>query len=199
MLAVKRFDEKDGQRLGFEDFTVLNAKTAEQKYKGSIESGLLRRAAEFTRGAERGRALESIYHQTVLNTMLRNGDAHLKNYGLLYERADGDAWLSPAFDIVTTTAWIKDDLQALMLNGTRRWPVRDELLKLAPRAKLTRAKAVSIIDQTADALERVLPQLRDRLLESGYEETAEAVVEAWTTGLESVADRVPSRALSHMP
>jgi len=37
-LVVERFDLKDGDYLGFEDFCVLNGKTSSQKYDGSYES-----------------------------------------------------------------------------------------------------------------------------------------------------------------
>ena len=45
-LLVERFDLRDGVYLGFEDFCVLNGKTASQKYDGSYE-GVTRRIRDF--------------------------------------------------------------------------------------------------------------------------------------------------------
>ncbi len=56
-----------------------------------------------------------------MNILLANGDAHLKNWTLLY----GDKItpeLSPAYDIVTTRAYIEDEAKyALNLGKTKEW------------------------------------------------------------------------------
>lgn len=55
-----------------------------------------------------------------LSCMVGNGDAHLKNFGLLYADPLGtDAKLSPAYDIVNTTAYIPEDALALTLAGSK--------------------------------------------------------------------------------
>jgi len=52
--------------------------------------------------------------------MVGNGDAHLKNFGLLYRDPLGaDARLAPAYDIVNTTAYIEEDTLALQLAGSK--------------------------------------------------------------------------------
>jgi serine/threonine-protein kinase HipA len=49
------------------------------------------------------------------------GDTHLKNFGVLYDDPNGSVNLSPAFDIVSTTAYIRKDLAALTLGGSKKW------------------------------------------------------------------------------
>lgn len=66
---------------------------------------------------------------------MRNGDAHLKNFGVLYD--DQATWLAPLFDVVTTTIYpyerggveVTDRTMALRLltRGERRYPLPEEL------------------------------------------------------------------------
>jgi serine/threonine-protein kinase HipA len=52
--------------------------------------------------------------------MVGNGDAHLKNFGVLYtDPTSNDVRMSPAYDIVNTTCYIPEDGLALSLKGTR--------------------------------------------------------------------------------
>jgi serine/threonine-protein kinase HipA len=82
---VKRFDLKsDGSKLGYEDFCVLNGLPATEKYKGGYEMRLFKRAREFVDIRELKRALEDLFKLFVLNCAIRNGDAHLKNFGIVY-------------------------------------------------------------------------------------------------------------------
>lgn len=56
-----------------------------------------------------------------MNHLLRNGDAHLKNYGVLYERDYEDARLAPIYDVITTTIYIKNDIPALKMGDGKLW------------------------------------------------------------------------------
>ncbi|MEX5543844.1 HipA domain-containing protein, partial [Pseudomonas poae] len=57
----------------------------------------------------------------LVNILLANGDAHLKNWSMIYP--DGrNAELSPAYDIVVTKAYITDENQyALNMGGRKNW------------------------------------------------------------------------------
>lgn len=61
---------------------------------------------------------------------IENGDAHLKNFAVIYESPEHEIRLSPAFDIVSTTPYLPRDTLALTLGGTKSFPSRDSLLKL---------------------------------------------------------------------
>lgn len=56
-----------------------------------------------------------------MNHLLRNGDGHLKNYGILYENDYEDARLAPIYDVITTTVYIKNDIPALKLGDGKLW------------------------------------------------------------------------------
>ena len=56
-----------------------------------------------------------------LNVLLGNGDAHIKNWSLIY-RTPNKPRLAPAYDLVSTVAWTQHD-QTIALNmaGTKRF------------------------------------------------------------------------------
>ena len=130
LFLIRRFDlRRNGTFLGFEDIASLTGRHPGRKYNGNYAQ-VARAAADFCAPAHRASSLDGIFRQLVLCCLLENGDAHLKNWGVLYGdpvSADTDARLSPAFDIVCTTAFIPGDRLALNLNGTKAWPDRASL------------------------------------------------------------------------
>jgi serine/threonine-protein kinase HipA len=182
-LAVRRFDQKDDHRLGFEDFASLNAKTSAEKYSGSIERDLMKRLSGIP-GAEMQSNLEAAYRMLVTNVALRNGDAHLKNFALLFEDASkGPFTLSPAYDMVTTKAYIENDMMAMTLGGSKRWPKPKALLALGARARLSPAKAKEIIQEVADAVAEVMPVMLADFKERGMAEVGASIATYWNEGL----------------
>ena len=95
-LVDRPFRPDGGRYLGFEDFCVLNALGTADKYKGGYETRVFRRLREFVAPAEAARSLEDLFRLFLLNCAIRNGDAHLKNFGIIYEHVDGPAKLAPA-------------------------------------------------------------------------------------------------------
>lgn len=76
-------------------------------------------------------ALYDFYKLTLLNVRIRNGDAHLKNTGILYsgmagyrqgQMPDSTRQLAPIFDLVSTVPYLPRDTMALTLTGSKRWP-----------------------------------------------------------------------------
>jgi serine/threonine-protein kinase HipA len=78
---------------------------------------------------DKAHELEAFFASFCLSVMVRNGDAHLKNFGLLYTHPGDRASvrLSPIFDVTTTTIYdhynpksgqsLVDRTMALKLNG----------------------------------------------------------------------------------
>ena len=184
-LVVKRFDLRpDGTYDGFEDFCVLNALGSGDKYRGSYESGLFKRVGEFT-GGNRREALEAVFRLFVLNCAIRNGDAHLKNFGVTYDDASGDARLAPVYDLVTTRAYLPSDPMALTLGGTTRWPDRRRLTQLGQtRALLGGRRVDEILEATADVLADKAVAVRDYFVDrSSHPEIGKAMLDAWHDGV----------------
>jgi serine/threonine-protein kinase HipA len=181
--VVDRFDLQNGGYLGFEDFCVLNGLRTDQKYSGGYETRLFKRLREFIDPADYPVAAEKLYRLFVLNCAIRNGDAHLKNFGLLYRDVNGPAHLAPVYDLVCTTAYIAADNMALTLNGSTNWPDRRRLIELGQtRADLSLQKIEAILQETADAIATVAPQIRKYSRSSEYE-VAIRIYEAWQHGL----------------
>jgi len=121
MFVMKRFDLKDdGSFYGFEDGCVLLGKSTEEKYNASYED-LAKAIKASVRPQMRKKALHSLFKAIIMNHLLRNGDGHLKNYGILYENDYTDAVLAPIYDVVCTTVYIKKDIPALRMSAGKLW------------------------------------------------------------------------------
>jgi serine/threonine-protein kinase HipA len=130
-LVIDRFDLRmDGTYRGFEDFCVLNARRTAEKYRGSYETSVMKRFGQFANSMHVGDDMEKLFALIVLNCALRNGDAHLKNFGIVYDDVQGEARLAPVYDLVTTSVYLPRDSMALTLNGTTKWASAKELQRL---------------------------------------------------------------------
>lgn len=120
LFIMRRFDRDALQQpLGFEDMAVLTGVGTEEKYNASYEK-IARAIRLFCAPEQVGTSLRQFFDIVALSCMVGNGDAHLKNFGLLYADPLGaDARLSPAYDIVNTTAYIPEDSLALTLSGSK--------------------------------------------------------------------------------
>ena len=115
--AVRRFDRPEpGRRVHMEDMAqVLNLYSYE-KYKkhhyGTIANLLLKIAGY--------PALQEFLRRLVFIAAIGNGDAHHKNWSLLYP--DGvHATLAPAYDLVSTIQYIPNETIALNLAKSKRF------------------------------------------------------------------------------
>ena len=182
-LVVERFDRYENGYLGFEDFCVLNGLRTDQKYSGGYETRLFRRLREFLAPADFASAAEKLFRLFVLNCAIRNGDAHLKNFGIVYEDVNGAAELAPVYDLVTTVAYIPNDGMALTLGGSTNWPDRRKLVEIGQtRADLSLQQVGAILERTADAMAATAPELRKHFKKS--EDAVGARIDgAWQNGL----------------
>jgi len=185
-LVVERFDRRaDGTYRGFEDFCAINGANASQKYNGGYETKLFKRLSEFIDHVERKPTAQELFRLMVLNIAVRNGDAHLKNFGILYDATDGVATLAPVYDIVTTQAYLPKDKMALTLNGSTDWPDRKKLLYLAQtRCGLSVAAATTVMEEVADAVSGILPEAKAYFDDCPHPEVGERMFEAWDRGVQ---------------
>jgi len=106
-LVIDRFDLRpDGTYRGFEDFCVLNARRTDEKYRCSYETSIMKRFQEFANSPHVDEDLERLFTLIALNCALRNGDAHLKNFAIVYDQVLGEARLAPVYDLVTTAVYL---------------------------------------------------------------------------------------------
>jgi serine/threonine-protein kinase HipA len=127
ILIVDRFDmTADGRYLGCEDFCVLNALRAHARYSGSYEL-IAKRVGQFVSGSQQAQAFEQLFALVALSCAVENGDAHLKNFAVLYEDAENTVRLAPAYDVITTTVYQARDVLALTLANSKQFPSRAAL------------------------------------------------------------------------
>ncbi len=186
-LIIRRFDlTEEGRYLGFEDFCSLNGIGTAEKYDGSYEK-LAKRIRQFVSPELQSSALESYFRLLALSCTVRNGDAHLKNFGVLYTASDKPVRFAPAFDIVSTTAYIRGDSLALMLDGSKRFPTARKLLFFAQmHCNLQPARAKAILEEVADAVTETIADLHRHTLDfPHFKPVGDAMQREWNEGLKS--------------
>ncbi len=188
-LVVDRFDLRpDGTYRGFEDFCVLNARRTDEKYRGSYESSVMKRFQQFANSPDVLADLEKLFMLIALNCALRNGDAHLKNFGIVYDDVLGQARLAPVYDLVTTAIYLPKDSLALTLNGTTQWPDNKALRRLGEtRMSGTPAKVRQILERISEALSQTEIGLRSYIKERAeFKDVGERMLQEWEKGRRSL-------------
>lgn len=182
-LVVARFDLRNEGYLGFEDFCALNGKTASQKYDGSYE-GIAKRINDFVSPEQVRPALESFFKALALSCALKNGDAHLKNFGVLYDNTESAVRLSPIYDLVTTTAYNPSDVLALTLGGTKRWPKAKALVAFArTHCNITDGRARELLGEVAHGVREAVSELTAYMHNSAsFQAVGTVMLEEWNKG-----------------
>lgn len=185
-LVIDRFDLRpDGTYRGFEDLCVLNARRTDEKYRGSYETSIMKRFVEFANSPHVGEDLERLFTLIVINCALHNGDAHLKNFGIVYDDVQGEARLAPVYDLVTTSVYLPKDSMALTLNGTTKWASAKELQRLGEtRMGGTPARVREILERIADAIADASKELRAYIKDHpNFKEIGERMLHEWEQGV----------------
>jgi serine/threonine-protein kinase HipA len=152
-LILARFDRIDNSAIGFEDMVSLQGKQNVDKYDGSYES-IAKAIVLNASPAHLASSLKALFEIVALSVVLRNGDAHLKNFGLLYtDPTSDDCRLAPTYDIVTTTMYLASDRMALSLGRDRAWPTDAALVKFG--------REHCRISAPRDAIERIRQAIAD--------------------------------------
>jgi serine/threonine-protein kinase HipA len=185
-LVIDRFDLRmDGTYRGFEDFCVLNGRRTDEKYRGSYETSVMKRFAQFANSTHMGEDMEKLFALIALNCALRNGDAHLKNFGIVYDDVRGEARLAPVYDLVTTSVYLPKDRMALTLNGTTKWASAKELKRLGEtRMGATPARVRQILEQIDAAIADTSKEIRAYMKAHGeFMEIGNRMLQQWEQGV----------------
>jgi serine/threonine-protein kinase HipA len=161
-LATERFDRlPNGGAVHIEDFAQIFGVYPDDKYRQGSYRSIARVIA-----AEGGQAdIAEFVRRLTFNVLIGNADMHLKNWSMIYPDRRSSA-LAPAYDFVSTIAYLRDDTAALNFSRTRRFDqfTQDELSHLAARALLperlvlaTARETVSLFHQHWQAQKANLP------------------------------------------
>lgn len=200
LLLLDRFDiEPDGQRLGFEDIASLMGLRVRDTLADRKHHGSYQRIADVLKLLQLPEVnLHRFFEQVAFTIMVRNGDGHLKNYGVLY-RTPKDIWLAPMFDVVTTSIYryqrygggpeLEDRTMALKLfsgkGQTRSYPDTAELLRFG-RTVCGVERPGAILEKIAQAMASVLDDARHDVRVPVA--TLAAMRDAWLIGMTYAAE-----------
>ncbi|MEA3306107.1 MAG: HipA domain-containing protein [Candidatus Omnitrophota bacterium] len=124
--VVKRFDREKGVKIHQEDFAQILEQA--NKYNGSVEQISIK-LKEISSAP--GYDTQLFFERVVLNFILGNGDAHLKNYSISYRDKD-NIRLTPAYDIVCSKLVLPDEEDsAITINGKKNKLQQEDFDKLA--------------------------------------------------------------------
>jgi len=146
--AVKRFDRDQGRRLvHVEDLAQVRNFYPEGKYRGNFETvaSLIYRNHDVA-------ALREFARRLTFIILIGNGDAHLKNWSLIY-RNPRIPTLAPAYDLVSTAiyrAYPDDEDLGLKFGGSRSFErvSLSTFQRLEERLGATDAGLVEVVKET---------------------------------------------------
>lgn len=189
LLLVERFDiRQDGNLAGFEEAAALMGETSATKYQREFGT-LIEVVAEFITPNARASARATLVKCLVLNHLLGNGDAHLKNFGVLYEDA-AHVRLAPIYDCVSTLPYIPDDVPALVLSFewySKAWWPRAKIEEFAVQyGSLSHAQIRRMFDEAFEAvLDGVKAVKRHGRELTGFAKLAASMAKLWTTRVDA--------------
>src|SRR5580698_1057782 len=166
--VIRRFDRTTaGGAVHMEDFAQVFGLYPERKY-GKASYGNIARVLWIETG-EAG--IVEFLRRFVFNALIGNGDMHAKNWSLIYPDRR-QAQLAPAYDFVSTIAYIPNDKLALSFAGSKSFAslTHDQFARFADKVglpeKLTRDTARDAVERFREVwkgAEAVPPELRDAI------------------------------------
>ena len=117
--AIKRFDREEGRRIHTEDFAQVFQVYSHDKYKKFNYEQIANALYQY--GSQGLQDIQQMARRLLVNILLANGDAHLKNWSLIYS-GGVRPHLSPAYDIVSTLPYVDNEQEfALNMAKNKNW------------------------------------------------------------------------------
>ena len=185
-LIVEKFTLKnDGSFYGFEEILSLLNKNKDSKYDGSYEQ-IAKIIYSYT--TNKKESMIAFYKTVVMNYLLKNGDAHLKNFGLLFDDDFKNIFYSPVYDVVNTVVYIHKDKPALMLDGKKIWHSKDTLIKFGQKScLLSLSEANKYYKECYEALIWAIDELENYLNEYPDFKIVKMMLDSWKLSLKEVS------------
>ncbi|MTD58774.1 type II toxin-antitoxin system HipA family toxin [Amycolatopsis pithecellobii] len=159
VLVVDRFDRaENGRRIHMEELAQIHnipATRETAKYTSANFEIVASYVAELT-GED---SVAEVIDRLVLNVLVGNGDAHLKNWAFRY--LDGqNPTLSPLYDVLPTVLFVTEDDMGLNLGGTKMFAEVD-LRSFDKIGKRTGFGVAQAREQARSAVERIRSNWND--------------------------------------
>lgn len=147
-LAIERFDRKpDGGRIHMEDFAQVFGVYADDKYEKRSYANIAQ-----VLSAEAGEeSVTDFVRRLAFSVLIGNADMHLKNWSLLYRDGRRPS-LAPAYDYVSTVAYLPQQQLALGFGGSKEIETitRDQIRRFADTGRLATNALWEIVQDTAE-------------------------------------------------
>ncbi|TLX69622.1 type II toxin-antitoxin system HipA family toxin [Pseudomonas nicosulfuronedens] len=156
--GIRRFDRAEGRRIHAEDFAQVTFSYAARKYERESYENIARLIYENVSAGQLDAIQMAI--RLLANILLGNGDAHKKNWSVIYHDGITPA-LSPAYDILFTRVYMGDEQEfGLSMAGTKRWydVTMDHFLEWADRAGIPKSPILYNLRQAMNAARTLWPQ-----------------------------------------
>lgn len=190
-LLIRRFDfNKEGLSLGLEDMCSLFGFPSSQKFTGSVER-IINTINSLCPPGIASQARHEFYRQYLTCMAMRNGDAHLKNFALIYDDISAPR-LSPAYDMVTMSAYApKDkrgdalDMPALSFGGSHRWFSEKSVKELAARCLINLTEQNKVAEALIGGFRATGHELRQYATQERPQAApiAKRLLELWSHGI----------------
>lgn len=189
-IAINRFDfDAKNKHLGFEDMCALMAMNASDKFSGTVER-VVKTINTFCTPRYAQESREQFYGQYLACMAIRNGDAHLKNFGLLYSNLI-DARLTPAFDMVSMSAYAPRsqngdalDTAAMSFEGTSKWFTAKTIPKFAALCQMGAEQQRIAEDKLVGAMEETAKDIASTAKDRPeFRPLAKRMLELWAHGI----------------
>lgn len=175
--AIRRFDREGKKRIHTEDFAQVLAKYPQQKYEGPNYEQIGKIIYQYTGDGLKN--AQQFARRLLVNILLANGDAHLKNWSLIYPDTVTPE-LSPAYDIVTTRVYMGDEREyALNLARNKDWykTTFSQFRTWADKAGIPWRAIKPQLDDTLDKARSLWPRSLDNL--PAYHDHKKELKEHW--------------------
>jgi serine/threonine-protein kinase HipA len=157
--VIRRFDRSaPGELIHIEDFAQVFGVYPEEKYGRPGQRASYRNIADVLRAETGEPGVSEFIRRLVFNILIGNADMHLKNWSLIYQNRRRPE-LSPAYDFVSTIAYIPDDKLALTFVDSKEFAsvTAEQFERFAMKARLPARLTLSVVRETvarfADAWE----------------------------------------------
>lgn len=158
--AIRRFDRSEEGAIHVEDFAQVYGVYADDKYENASYRQILSVLAIETDEAS---AVEFVRRLTY-SVLIGNGDMHLKNWSLIYPDRRRPI-LAPAYDLLSTVAYIPGEDSALKFHRSREWEsfTYRELETIADKARLPSHLVISTVKETVEQFDALWDQEKAHL------------------------------------
>ena len=162
--AIRRFDRTDAGPVHIEDFAQVFGVYADDKYENASYRQIL---SVLAIEADEASAVEFVRRLTY-SVLIGNGDMHLKNWSLIYPDQRRPI-LAPAYDLLSTIAYIPEEDSALKFHRSREWEsfTYRELETIADKARLPSYLVISTAKETVERFDALWDQEKTHLPFSG--------------------------------